>query len=245
MKLAGAYWRGDQNNQQLQRIYGTAWADEKQLDDYLHRLEEAEKRDHRKLGRQLDLFHMQEEGRGMVFWHEKGLTLWRTIEAYMRRRLETAGYVEVRTPQVLDRVFWEKSGHWENYRAEHVRLRDGGGRRAGAEADELPGPRADLQVRPEELSRSAAAHGRVRRVPPLRAVGLAARPDARARVHAGRCAHLLPRGSDRGGGGRVHQAGATRSTPISASRSTTSRSARGPSRAPARTSSGTWPKRSC
>ncbi|MFT3727494.1 MAG: threonine--tRNA ligase [Terricaulis sp.] len=116
MKLAGAYWRGDQNNQQLQRIYGTAWADEKQLEDYLHRLEEAEKRDHRKLGRQMDLFHMQEEGRGMVFWHEKGLTLWRTIEAYMRRRLEAAGYVEVRTPQVLDRVFWEKSGHWANYR---------------------------------------------------------------------------------------------------------------------------------
>ncbi len=116
MKLAGAYWRGDQNNQQLQRIYGTAWSDEKQLAEYLHRLEEAEKRDHRKLGRQLDLFHIQEEGRGMVFWHEKGLTLWRTIEDYMRRRLEAAGYVEVRTPQVLDRVFWEKSGHWENYR---------------------------------------------------------------------------------------------------------------------------------
>jgi threonyl-tRNA synthetase len=116
MKLAGAYWRGDQNNQQLQRIYGTAWADEKQLADYLVRLEEAEKRDHRKLGRQMDLFHMQEEGRGMVFWHEKGLTLWRTIEAYIRRRLATAGYVEVRTPQVLDHVFWEKSGHWEKYR---------------------------------------------------------------------------------------------------------------------------------
>jgi threonyl-tRNA synthetase len=116
MKLAGAYWRGDQNNQQLQRIYGTAWADEKQLEDHLRRLEEAERRDHRKLGRQMDLFHMQEEGRGMVFWHEKGLTLWRTIESYMRRRLEAAGYVEVRTPQVLDRVFWERSGHWENYR---------------------------------------------------------------------------------------------------------------------------------
>ena len=115
-KLAGAYWRGDQNNAQLQRIYGTAWADEQQLADYLKRVEEAEKRDHRKLGRALDLFHMQEEGRGMVFWHEKGLTLWRTIEAYMRRRLEAAGYVEVRTPQVLDRVFWERSGHWENYR---------------------------------------------------------------------------------------------------------------------------------
>ena len=117
MKLAGAYWRGDQNNAQLQRIYGTAWADEKQLEDYLKRIEEAEKRDHRKIGRALDLFHMQEEGRGMVFWHEKGLTLWRTIEAYMRRRLDAAGYVEVRTPQVLDRVFWERSGHWEKYRA--------------------------------------------------------------------------------------------------------------------------------
>jgi threonyl-tRNA synthetase len=116
MKLAGAYWRGDQNNQQLQRIYGTAWSDEKQLEAYLTRLEEAEKRDHRKLGRQMDLFHMQEEGRGMVFWHEKGLTLWRTIEAYVRRRLEKAGYVEVRTPQVLDRVFWENSGHWDKYR---------------------------------------------------------------------------------------------------------------------------------
>ncbi len=117
MKLAGAYWRGDAKNAQLQRIYGTAWADEKQLAEHLHRLEEAEKRDHRKIGRVMDLFHMQEEGRGMVFWHEKGLTLWRTIEAYMRRRLEKAGYIEVRTPQVLDRVFWENSGHWENYRA--------------------------------------------------------------------------------------------------------------------------------
>ena len=115
-KLAGAYWRGDQRNAQLQRIYGTAWADEQQLEAYLKRLEEAEKRDHRKLGRHMDLFHMQEEGRGMVFWHKKGLTIWRVIEAYMRRRLEAAGYVEVRTPQVLDRVFWEKSGHWENYR---------------------------------------------------------------------------------------------------------------------------------
>ncbi|MEZ5999050.1 MAG: threonine--tRNA ligase [Hyphomonas sp.] len=116
MKLAGAYWRGDSNNEMLQRMYGTAWANEKDLKDHLHRLEEAEKRDHRKLGRAMDLFHMQEEGRGMVFWHEKGLTLWRVIEAYMRRRLEAAGYQEVRTPQVLDRSFWEKSGHWDKYR---------------------------------------------------------------------------------------------------------------------------------
>ncbi len=115
-KLAGAYWRGDQKNAQLQRIYGTAWTTEAELEAYVTRLEEAEKRDHRKLGRQMDLFHMQEEGRGMVFWHPHGWTLWRTLEAYMRRRLDAAGYVEVKTPQVLDRSFWEKSGHWEKYR---------------------------------------------------------------------------------------------------------------------------------
>ena len=116
MKLAGAYWRGDHRNEMLQRMYGTAWANEVDLKAHLVRLEEAEKRDHRKIGRELDLFHMQEEGKGMVFWHEKGLRIWQTIEAYMRRRLATAGYHEVRTPQVLDKRFWEQSGHWENYR---------------------------------------------------------------------------------------------------------------------------------
>ena len=115
-KLAGAYWRGDHRNPMLQRIYGTAWASDADLAAYLHRIEEAEKRDHRKIGRAMDLFHMQEEGKGMVFWHDKGLTLWRIIEAYIRRRMDAAGYIEVRTPQVLDRVFWEKSGHWEKYR---------------------------------------------------------------------------------------------------------------------------------
>ncbi|MCF8504913.1 MAG: threonine--tRNA ligase [Caulobacter sp.] len=115
-KLAGAYWRGDQANAQLQRIYGTAWATPEDLAAYLLRVEEAEKRDHRKLGRSMDLFHMQEEGRGMVFWHPKGWQLWRTLEAYMRRRLDTAGYIEVKTPQVLERTFWEDSGHWEKYR---------------------------------------------------------------------------------------------------------------------------------
>ncbi|MDP3377081.1 MAG: threonine--tRNA ligase [Brevundimonas sp.] len=115
-KLAGAYWRGDHRNPQLQRIYATAWASKEDLDAHLKRLEEAEKRDHRKLGRAMELFHMQEEGRGMVFWHPKGWTLWQVIEAYMRRRLNAAGYVEVKTPQVLDRKFWEASGHWEKYR---------------------------------------------------------------------------------------------------------------------------------
>src|SRR5512139_2310424 len=116
MKVAGAYWRGDSRNEMLQRIYGTAWANEKDLKAYLTRLEEAEKRDHRRLGRELDLFHMQEEAVGSVFWHPKGHSLWRAVEAYMRGRLQQAGYVEVKTPQLIDRVLWEKSGHWENYR---------------------------------------------------------------------------------------------------------------------------------
>ncbi|MCR9219370.1 MAG: threonine--tRNA ligase [Alphaproteobacteria bacterium] len=119
MKLAGAYWRGDAARPQLQRIYGTAWRDEKELKAYLHRLEEAEKRDHRKLGRQLDLFHMQEEAQGSIFWHPKGWTVYRLIERYMRERLDAAGYVEVKTPQLVDRALWEKSGHWDKFR-EHM-----------------------------------------------------------------------------------------------------------------------------
>jgi threonyl-tRNA synthetase len=116
MSVAGAYWRGDPNNAQLQRVYGTAWPSQKELDQYLFRLEEAERRDHRRLGRELGLFHLQEEAVGSVFWHPKGWTLYRAIEAYMRRRLEKAGYQEVRTPQLLDRTLWEASGHWENFR---------------------------------------------------------------------------------------------------------------------------------
>lgn len=117
MKVAGAYWRGDHRNPMLSRIYGTAWRDQKELDAHLHQLEEAERRDHRKLGRQMDLFHMQDEAVGSVFWHEKGWRLYRTVESYMRRRQEQFGYHEVRTPQLLDRALWEKSGHWENFRA--------------------------------------------------------------------------------------------------------------------------------
>ncbi|MBV6474913.1 MAG: threonine--tRNA ligase [Rhodocyclaceae bacterium] len=119
MKVAGAYWRGDSRNEMLQRIYGTAWAKKDELEAYLHMLEEAEKRDHRKLGRQLDLFHLQDEAPGMVFWHPKGWVIWQEVEQYMRRLLAANGYQEVRTPQVMDRVLWEKSGHWENY-AEHM-----------------------------------------------------------------------------------------------------------------------------
>ncbi|MGA0114004.1 MAG: threonine--tRNA ligase [Burkholderiales bacterium] len=116
MKVAGAYWRGDSKNEMLQRIYGTAWAKKEDQEAYLYRLEEAEKRDHRKLGRQLDLFHMQDEAPGMVFWHANGWVIWQAIEQYMRGLLTEANYREVRTPQVMDRVLWEKSGHWENYR---------------------------------------------------------------------------------------------------------------------------------
>jgi len=116
MKVAGAYWRGDSKNPMLQRIYGTAWPDKKQLKAYLHRIEEAEKRDHRKLGRHLDLFHLHEEAPGSVFWHPKGWTLFRKLLDYMRFRQDNADYIEVSTPDVMDRSLWETSGHWENYR---------------------------------------------------------------------------------------------------------------------------------
>ncbi|WP_079434017.1 threonine--tRNA ligase [Zoogloea sp. LCSB751] len=116
MKVAGAYWRGDSKNEMLQRIYGTAWAKKEDQEAYLHMLEEAEKRDHRRLGKQLDLFHLQDEAPGMVFWHPNGWTLWQQIEQYMRRVLTEAGYQEVKTPLVMDRQLWERSGHWDNYR---------------------------------------------------------------------------------------------------------------------------------
>ncbi|THF65765.1 threonine--tRNA ligase [Pseudothauera nasutitermitis] len=115
MKVAGAYWRGDSRNEMLQRIYGTAWVKKDDLDAYLHMLEEAEKRDHRKLGRQLDLFHLQDEAPGMVFWHAKGWTLWQQVEQYLRRTIDQHGYQEVKTPQIVDRSLWEKSGHWGMY----------------------------------------------------------------------------------------------------------------------------------
>ena len=119
LKVAGAYWRGDSRNEMLQRIYGTAWRDEKELKAYLHRLEEAEKRDHRRLGRELDLFHFQEEAVGSAFWHAKGWLLYRTLESYIRGRLDDSGYIEVKTPQLIDRKLWESSGHWEKFR-EHM-----------------------------------------------------------------------------------------------------------------------------
>ena len=115
-KLAGAYWRGDAKNEQLQRIYGTAWADKKQLDQYIQRIEEAEKRDHRRLGKELDLFHIDEVAPGVVFWHPKGWAVWQAVEQYMRQVYKDTGYQEVKGPQILDKSLWEKTGHWQNYR---------------------------------------------------------------------------------------------------------------------------------
>ena len=116
MKVAGAYWRGDSNKAQLQRIYGTAWANQEDLESYLHMLAEAEARDHRKLGKQLELFHMQPEAQGMVFWHDKGATLWREVESYVRRQLKKANYLEVKTPLLINNKLWQKSGHWDKFR---------------------------------------------------------------------------------------------------------------------------------
>ena len=116
MKVAGAYWRGDSKNEMLQRIYGTAWAKKEEQEAYLHMLEESEKRDHRRLAKQLDLFHMQDEAPGLVFWHPHGWTIWQQVEQYMRRVYQDNGYQEVKCPQILDRTLWEKSGHWENFR---------------------------------------------------------------------------------------------------------------------------------
>ncbi len=209
MKVAGAYWRGDSNNPMLTRIYGTAFAKQEELDAYLKQLEEAEKRDHRRLGRELDLFHFQEEGPGVVFWHAKGWTLFQAIVSYMRRRL-AGTYDEVNAPQMLDKSLWETSGPLGLVPREHVRGAVGRRRGRGQalvrdQADELPGPRADLQARPEELSRPADTSGRIRHRPSLRAVRRDARADARARLHPGRRAHLLHRGST----GRRVPAGST------------------------------------
>ena len=161
-KLAGAYWRGDQRNAQLQRIYGTAWASEADLEAYLKRLEEAEKRDHRKLGAAMDLFHIQEEGKGMVFWHPKGWTLYRTLEDYMRRRIEAAGYVEVKTPQILDRSLWEQSGHWEKFHANMFVCETDEGEVLAVKPMNCPGHVQIFNHGQRSLPRAADPHGRVR-----------------------------------------------------------------------------------
>jgi len=138
MKVAGAYWRGDSNNEMLQRIYGTAWASKPEQDDYLHRLEEAEKRDHRRLGRELDLFHFQDEAPGLIFWHPKGWTLWQQVEQYMRRVYQDNGYEEIKAPQILDLSLWKKTGHWDNY-SEHIFTTESENRVYGLKPMNCPG----------------------------------------------------------------------------------------------------------
>jgi len=138
MKLAGAYWRGDSNNEMLQRIYGTAWESQESLDKYLNFLEEAEKRDHRKLGKEMDLFHIQEEATGSVFWHKKGWVIFREIEKYIRAKLEKSGYEEVKTPQMIDRTLWEKSGHWDKFR-ENMFIAESEGRTLAIKPMNCPG----------------------------------------------------------------------------------------------------------
>ena len=199
MKFAGAYWRGDSTKPQLQRIYGTAWATEDELKAYLHQIEEAEKRDHRKLGREMDLFHFQEEAPGSVFWHPNGWTLFETLIAYMRRAQQRAGYTEVNSPDMMEKHFWELSGHWENYGENMFTTVLPDERVFCCKPMNCPGHVQIYQARTEKLSRPAAEDRRVRQGASLRAVRRAARSSARAPLHAGRRAHLPHRRSDHGG----------------------------------------------
>ena len=199
MKFAGAYWRGDSTKPQLQRIYGTAFATEDELKAYLHQLEEAEKRDHRKLGREMDLFHFQEEAPGSVFWHPKGWTLFQTLIAYMRRAAAACRLHGSQLARHDGEALLGAFGPLGELRREHVHDRASRRARLLLQADELPRPRADLQARPQELSRPAVNDRRVRQGASLRAVGRAARHAARPPLHAGRRAHLHHRRSDHGG----------------------------------------------
>ena len=211
MSIAGAYWRGDSRRPMLQRIYGVAFRTKADLEAYLHRLEEAAKRDHRKLGREMDLFHLQPEAQGSVFWHPNGFTLWRVLEAYIRRRLDADGYVEVKTPQLLDAKLWRQSGHWGKFRENMFVVPDeipsvededvdpvlsGKADLMALKPMNCPGAHPDLQAGHQVLPRPADPHGRVRLLPPQRGARRAARADARAADDPGRRPHLLPRGPD-------------------------------------------------
>ena len=200
--FAGSYWRGNAQGPKLQRIYGTAWASEPELAAYLKQLEEAEKRDHRKLGREMDLFHFQEEGPGVVFWHPKGWELFQSLINYMRRRQNAAGYREVNSPQILDKSMWETSGHWEWFRENMFTTVTEDEREFAIKPMNCPG---HVQIFKHGLRSYRELPYRVAEFgmrAPLRAVGRAARADARARLHAGRRARLLHRGA---AGRRVHE----------------------------------------
>ena len=241
MKVAGAYWRGDAANPMLTRIYGTAFAKQEELDAYLKQLEEAEKRDHRRLGREMDLFHFQEEAPGSVFWHPKGWTLFQTLENYIRRRQQEFGFVEVNSPQLMDRELWVTTGHIPTYNDMMflTAKREEDERVYAIKPMNCPGPCADLQERPQVLSRPAAEDRRVRQGAPLRAVRRAARAHARARLHAGRRAHLHHRKPDRGGGAQGQRSDPVDLRATSASTTCASSSPTGPTSASATMRSGT------
>ena len=211
MSVAGAYWRGDSSRQMLQRIYGVAFRNRDDLKAYLHFLEEAEKRDHRRLGREMRLFHFQEEAPGMVFWHPDGWTIYRVLEDYMRRRLARAGYREIRTPQVVDRKLWEASGHWDKYR-EHMYITEIEEEHANEKRVNALKPMncpCHVQVFNQglksyrDLPLRLAEFGACHRYEPH---GSPARADAGAGIYPGRRAYLLHRGPDRGGMRGVHRA---------------------------------------
>ena len=199
LKIAGAYWRGDSTKPMLQRIYGTAWASEDDLKAYLHQLEEAEKRDHRRLGREMDLFHFQEEAPGAVFWHPKGWALFTALIAYMRRRQNAWGYVEVNSPDMLERKLWELSGHWEKF-AENMYIAETPDERVYCcKPMNCPGHVQIFKHGLKSYRDLPLAHRRVRQGASLRAVRRAAWAVARAALHAGRRAYLLHRGPDHRG----------------------------------------------
>ena len=242
MKVAGAYWRGDSNREMLSRIYGTAFAKQEELDAYLKQIEEAEKRDHRKLGREMDLFHFQEEAPGSVFWHPKGWTLFQTLENYIRRRQTDAGYAEVNAPQLIDLVSCgSRTGHMATFRDMMFLMqpREEDERTFVIKPMNCPGHIQIFKNGLKVLSRSAVQDRRVRQGAPLRAVGRAARADARARLHPGRRARLHHRGADRRGGAQGQRSHPVDLSRISASTTCASNSPTGRRSASARMRCGT------
>jgi threonyl-tRNA synthetase len=195
-RISGAYWRGDAKNEQLQRIYGTAWADEKQLKAYIQRIEEAEKRDHRRIGKQQDLFHLQEEAPGLVFWHPKGwqhLAGGRAVHAPVYR---DTGYGEVRCPQILDVELWKRSGHWDNYK-DNMFFTESEKRTYAVKPMNCPGHVQVFNQGLHSYRDLPIRYGEFGSLPPQRAVRRTARHPARARVHPGRRPRVLHRGADR------------------------------------------------
>ena len=242
----------------LSRIYGTAWLNKKQLAEHLVRLEEAAKRDHRKIGREMDLFHLQAEAHGSVFWHPNGFIIWRQLEAYMRRKLDAAGYVEIKTPQLMDARQWEKSGHWGKYRENMFVVPDeipnteeegpvisGEGDWMALKPMNCPAHVLVFKQGITSYKRAADPPRRVRLLPPQRAARRAARHHAGAPVHPGRRPYLLPRGPDRRGGAGASATCSTASTRTSASTDMRSSSRCGPTSASAATRCGTRPRANC